>query len=82
MRETTEYDCCTYILVAFFFYKEFFIRYKAKKKSEIPKKNWKFKSGYLNTVDLDYNNIGCNKTWAIAKKFSGIVFFFFSNQLY
>ena len=33
------------------------------------------------TVDLDHNNIGCNETSAVAKRFSGTVFFF-SKQLY
>ena len=33
------------------------------------------------TVDLDYNNIGCNETSAVAKRFSGTVFVF-SKQLY
>ena len=27
------------------------------------------------TVDLDYNNIGCNETSALTKRFSGTVFF-------
>ena len=33
------------------------------------------------TVDLDYNNIGCNETSAVAKRFPR-TFFFFSKQLY
>ena len=31
---------------------------------------------YYYTVDHDYNNIGCNKTSAVAKRFPGMVFFF------
>ena len=42
----------------------------------------KLNSKFLTTtVDLDYNNIGCNETSAVAKRFSGTVFFF-SKQLY